>query len=458
MNLTKVTSARAGLDRARLGRQGSGRQGSGRQGPWPVGARVGLLALLMAAWPACSESPEDGGDGQDQGSTDSSSSGGNNSLNLDGSGSTGSGSPGSGSTGSSDTDSGSTDSGTDSAASGAASGMGGDGSVSFEECVGNSAEPEANPAIIQILLDTSLSMQWSASGSNLTKLEDTRAALQAVLDTLPPTSAIGLSNYPNVVYEEGGTCYDGNDGVLLDLLGPSDSEHRVQLADALDATVPNGGTPTHMAYLHALELVQAANLPGQRYVLIITDGTPTYGLACSGTGMSPVPTPALVLEAAKAYEDENIRTFVVGSPGSEDALEPLSQMASNGGTARDGCSDTGPVYCHFDMTESENFQEDLREALVAIVGQALSCEYEVPDPPNGQQVDPDLVNVLFTDGNGDRHELGKNGDGEGCSEGWYYSDDGRQVVLCDDTCDLVRSDVGARLDVVFGCETVTVVK
>jgi hypothetical protein len=427
MSATKITSTRGPSSR--------------------LAPKVALCAVLLAAWPACSQ--QDGGDedGIDQGVADSS--GGNNSLVIDGTGATGSG-----------TDEATDGSATDSAASGATTGLGGNGSgsVSFEECVGNSAEPEANPAIIQILLDTSLSMQWAAPGSDLTKLEDTRAALKAVLETLPPTTAIGLSNYPNVVFEEDGACYDGNDGVYLDLLGADDSQHRAALADALDATVPNGGTPTHMAYLHALELVQAANLPGQRYVLIITDGTPTFGLACSGTGTSPVPTPALVLEAAKSYDEEGIRTFVVGSPGSEDALEPLSAMATNGGTARPGCSDTGPNYCHFDMTQSENFQEDLRQALVDIVGQALSCEYEVPLPPDGQSVNPDLVNVLFTDGAGERHEVPKNLDGAGCDVGWHYSDDGNQVVLCESTCDLVRSDTRARLDVVFGCDTITVVK
>jgi len=386
--------------------------------------------------------------------TDATSTGGSM-LNVDGVNGSGASTGDSGTDSSTDS---SSDSGTDSAASGAASGLGGEGSISFEECVGNSAEPEANPAIIQILLDTSLSMQWSAVGSSLTKLEDTREALQAVLETLPPTSAIGLSNYPNVVFEAGELCYDGNDGVYMDLLGPDDSGHRADLREFLDDTEPNGGTPTHMAYLHALELLQAANLPGQRYVLIITDGTPTFGLNCSGTGQSPVPTPGLVLEAAKAYDEEGIRTFVVGSPGSEDALEPLSEMASNGGTARPGCSDTGPTYCHFDMTQSDNFQEDLRQALVDIVGQALSCEYEVPVPPDGQMLDLDLVNVLYTDGEGNAYGLGKNPDGEGCAEGWYYSDDSTQVVLCEDTCDLVRSDTGARLDVVFGCDTVTVVK
>jgi hypothetical protein len=406
--------------------------------------KAALCAVLLAAWPACSEKPADSG--TDANGSDAT--GGNNNLVVDGDGS-GTGANGSGTDGS----------GTDSPGTGNASGLGGStNSASFDECVGNSAEPEANPAIIQILLDTSLSMQWSAAGSNLTKLEDTRAALQAVLETLPATSGIGFSNYPNVVFREGEACYDNNDGVELELLGPSDSEQRQALREALDRTEPNGGTPTHMAYLHALELVRAANLPGQRYVLIITDGTPTFGLACSGTGMSPVPTPALVLEAAKAFDEEGIRTFVVGSPGSEDALEPLSEMATNGGTARPGCSDTGPDYCHFDMTESSNFQEDLHDALVDIVGQAISCEYEVPVPPNGQVLDLDLVNVLYTDGEGTQHQLGKNSEGEGCDDGWYYADDGSAVVLCEDTCDLVQADTRAQLDVVFGCETVTVVK
>lgn len=134
-----------------------------------------LCAVLLAAWPACSENGADSDEGSDSGATDSS--GGNNSLVIDGSGATGSSSDGV------------DGSATDSPASGASSGMGGGNTVSFEECVGNSAEPEANPAIIQILLDTSLSMQWSAAGSNLTKLEDTRAALKAVLDALRATWA-----------------------------------------------------------------------------------------------------------------------------------------------------------------------------------------------------------------------------------------------------------------------------
>src|SRR5687767_7447451 len=111
-----------------------------------VAQKAALCAVLLAAWPACSE--QDGGgdeDGTDAGATDSS--GGNNSLVIDGTGAMGSG-----------TDEMATDgTATDSPASGATSGLGGNGSgtVSFEECVGNSAEPEANPAIIQILLDTS---------------------------------------------------------------------------------------------------------------------------------------------------------------------------------------------------------------------------------------------------------------------------------------------------------------
>lgn len=393
---------------------------------------VGASALLLAFAFGCSE--ETAGD-TGGGSDSSGTGGGNNSINLDGA--------------SDGSDSGNDGNGSD--------GSDGNYSGSFEECVGNSAEPEAVPAVIQILLDTSFSMSWGAPGSDLPKLDDTRAALSAVLDTLPATSAIGFSTYPNVDGGEEGACYDGDDGVPMALLGPEDSEQRGRLAQAIDATEPRGGTPTHMAYLHALELAEAAPLPGQRYVLLITDGTPTFGLACSGTGVSAVPTAGLVLEVEKAMR-AGVKTFVVGSPGSEDARDTLSRMATNGGTARAGCADTGPEYCHFDMTESENFQEDLKSALLDIVGQAIRCEYDVPEPPNGQVLDLDLVNVLFTDAAGEAHELAKNLEGEGCDEGWHFSDDDSKVVLCEETCDRVQADSEARLDIVFGCETVTVVK
>ena len=107
-----------------------------------------------------------------------------------------------------------------------------------------------------------------------------------------------------------------------------------------------------------------------------------YALNCQGSGtqQDPADPTPLIPEAASALA-RGMKTFVIGSPGSEDARRSLSQMAEAGGTATEGCSHTGsPFYCHFDMTEEADFAVALRDALASISGLALSCAYDIPSP------------------------------------------------------------------------------
>jgi hypothetical protein len=43
--------------------------------------------------------------------------------------------------------------------------------------------------------------------------------------------------------------------------------------------------------------------------------------------------------------------------------------------------------------------------------------------------------------------------GNTCSEGWQYSQDGTQVVLCGSACDRVREADQGNLTLEFGCAT-----
>jgi hypothetical protein len=45
------------------------------------------------------------------------------------------------------------------------------------------------------------------------------------------------------------------------------------------------------------------------------------------------------------------------------------------------------------------------------------------------------------------------------SQGWYYDDaaNPQQVLVCPQTCDLLKSSTGARVDILFGCETIPVI-
>jgi hypothetical protein len=126
-------------------------------------------------------------------------------------------------------------------------------------------------------------------------------------------------------------------------------------------------------------------------------------------------------------------------------------MAEAGGSARPGCSHDGPTYCHFDMTEERDFAAALAEALGQIAGLALSCAYDIPSPPNGGEIDLAKINVLYSP-QGGQPEVITQSPGQGCAQGWQYSQDQSQVLLCGDTCARVR-DADGSLTLEFGCAT-----
>lgn len=318
-------------------------------------------------------------------------------------------------------------------------------------CVGQTAGTEAVPAILQLVVDTSGSMDRDAPGTRDTKWQVTRDALLGAIEEMPANTSLGVVFYPDVP-STASSCFDSEADVAIAPLASAGSSQRRSIQSAFASQTPDGGTPTHDAYRYAYGELTTANAAGNRFAVVITDGTPTFSLGCVGTGLvsDPVDSSPLVGEATRARQ-QGVSTFVIGSPGSEGARESLSRMAEAGGTARAGCSHSGPSYCHFDMTQSGDFASDLQQALGTISGLALSCAYDIPEPPSGQLLDPSRVNVLFTPREGDAERIAQS-EGSACSEGWRYSDDGASVLLCSTTCDRVKSSRGT-LSLEFGCAT-----
>ena len=329
-------------------------------------------------------------------------------------------------------------------------------------CTGWSAEPESLPALLMILVDTSLSMDSNAPNSRETKWEITAAALHEAIDSLPESMPLGLMFYPNRgLYQESSpqeieACVD-----VSSLVPVAPNQHDA-LHAAVDAVRPDGCTPTHGAYEYALEHgVLATNYPGNPYLVLITDGQPTLTIDCMGAcnPANPVPTQPIADAMAAALADHATRTFVIGSPGSEenettgeDVRYWLSEAAADGGTATEGCSHDGnPHFCHFDMSQATDFGEALRGALGTITGQVISCSYEMPLPPEGETIDPDEVNLVIHPGEGGNVLLLRANSAD-CREGWYYDENGN-IALCQDSCARAQSDNQAALQLFFGCET-----
>jgi hypothetical protein len=215
-------------------------------------------------------------------------------------------------------------------------------------------------------------------------------------------------------------------------------------------------------------IYNATNLPTDQFTLLITDGQPTYAEFCVGNG---VPTPVgqhptleeltdPIVNQIGVAQAAGIKTFVIGSPGSEegadtsiDARPWMSRAAREGGTALANCVDTGPNFCHFDMTQSQDFAGDLGLALQQIANTLVPCIYAVPDPGSGPTIDVSKASLYFTAGDGTVWALAQNLSAP-CDLGWHYTDDTKtQIEICGTTCDKIKSDPQAQMDVLFGCES-----
>lgn len=112
---------------------------------------------------------------------------------------------------------------------------------------------------------------------------------------------------------------------------------------------------------------------------------------------------------------------------------------------------------------SQDFDPVFQSMATAVVqSSALSCSYEIPPPPEGETLDPGLVNVVYTTGAGAETQIPNVPGGVADCDaqgGWYFDDavNPTEVIVCPATCTVLQADTAGKVDVVFGCETVVVV-
>jgi hypothetical protein len=339
-------------------------------------------------------------------------------------------------------------------------------------CTGWAAEGENLPAVLQLVVDVSGSMDDDAPGSNQSKWDVTRDALSQAIDTLPASVSAGVLYYPNrdtgssMTMRAVNQCVNVGAMVPIGALGNDNSQQRRALQRSLDDADTNSYTPTHDAYRYALqEGLVPYQAQANKFMLLITDGAPTMSLGCiggrmggmgmMGGGAMDAPTDPIVDEIKGAF-GTGIRTFLIGSPGSEESsqgdgdMRPwLSRAAQEGGTAKAGCQVDGPNFCHLDMTQDENFSQALVDGLATIVGQIIdTCTFAIPDAPAGQTVDPSLTTLIVQSSSG--ASLVLQDDTGDCGEGWRFNAGG-QVELCPATCDKVMADASSTVQLLFGC-------
>ncbi len=217
------------------------------------------------------------------------------------------------------------------------------------------------------------------------------------------------------------------------------------IVSAIDATKPSGGTPTVPALEGAVTYAKqvASERPGDKTaVVLVTDGMPGYftqGAFQPGCVENDVATAASI---AKGARDASIATYVIGV-GSR--LDNLNEIAASGGTANAIMVDT---------SDPAKVKGDLVAALDTIRRREVTCEFSVPPPPSGQELDPTAVNVVLAGQDGAERVLAYSKE---CTtaDGWRYDDAAKpsRILLCSAACDAARASSLGKVTLAFGCKT-----
>ncbi len=293
----------------------------------------------------------------------------------------------------------------------------------FESCATQQATAEAKPVYLVFMFDRSGSM------SDNSKWSSCKAATKAFFDD-PASAGISASLHYFPIGGSNPTC-NANEyakpAVAMTGL-PS-----AQLSASLDAQKPQGGTPTEPALQGALNYARDLSTnqakDGKVVVVFVTDGIPE-GCSSDINGAAQI---------AKG-QAQTTPTYVIGVGN----VNGLNTIADAGGTKQAFVVSTN---------NPAQIKDDFQKAITEIKLSALSCDYKIPAPPNGETLDRSKVNVLYQPASGAAQTLPYD-QSCGTGKGWRYDDPNNptRILVCDGTCNAIKAAPG-KVDVLFGCQT-----
>lgn len=214
--------------------------------------------------------------------------------------------------------------------------------------------------------------------------------------------------------------------------------HETRLLDALDKTFPRSGlgTPIYPALGGALQragIYQSEHPTEKTVVVFVTDGEP------NGCNQDIHDISALAADAHAAF---GVLTYAIGLEGSNEA-----QM--------DEIAGAGQTNAGIFIRSSGSAEQELLNALNAIRGQTMSCDFALPAVGSGVgTMDVDKVNITLQakDAQTALYQVESE---TACSAGgaaWYYDDPSapRRIHLCPSACEMA-SGQGRSLELEVGC-------
>jgi hypothetical protein len=343
----------------------------------------------------------------------------------------------------SDYDAGSTDTDTDVDAD-ADSDSDGDSDTGSEECasVNETAENVLLPVDIIIAVDNSNSMEWEANWVQ-DNLNDFSWQISSsgvdhhivLISDVSPGDEAGICVAPPL---GAGSCPDDSNPPLYKHVPVSIGSN-----DALEKIA--------QSYDQWSDMLRPGSF---RHVVVISDDDSDWGAWEFINSMASYPNP---------IGDFTFHA-ICSSLGWEDLtciFQPLSPCCvifapARGQVYEDLVGITGGVLGDLCL---QDFQPVFDEMAVVMSDSTLTCEWEIPDPPEGEVFDPAMVNMDFVDEDAVTHAIGHVETVADCDlveHGWYYDDNDTpsMVHVCPQTCEWIQGQENAEIVIKFGCDTI----
>jgi len=337
---------------------------------------------------------------------------------------------------------------------GGANSGGSGGNTIGDACAVTHNDGKQLPLDMYIMMDKSGSMggaKWNGVKSAITSFVNAGAPVAGIgvgIQFFPQGGGSSCNPLPpctNGCVNFGGICIPGNNSAECNInsyLPPAVTIQPLpgvaqQIISAISANSPGGGTPTLPAMQSAVQATTAyaKQHPDHKVIIVLaTDGDPND---CNSKVAN------VSSEAAKALAaNPSVLTFVIGIG----TVANMDQIAQAGGSQKSY------------QVDAANANKTFLDAMNAIRGKALGCEFLLPKPSGNGTIDFSKVNVYYTQKGANKgNYLPQVQNASQCKSnpGWYYDNPNSptKIVLCPASCDQVKN-AGGSVDIQLGCQTI----
>jgi hypothetical protein len=322
----------------------------------------------------------------------------------------------------------------------------------LESCSAQSVAAQKKVVNLMLVMDKSGSMTGTPEGYTTTLWSGLKQAIGASLTEVKDELNVGLVLYPERSVPtdcKGADCCAIQSDAAPDVAIGKGEDTVPKIVETLNGTQPGGGTPIAKGLERALQYYvygEGATLPGEKIVLLATDGGPncnadlpmceddrcTTFIEKGDECVSPrgCLDDAAVVDAIKKLRTAGVVTLVVGIPGSEAYGDVLNKFADAG----------MPGKSYYSVSASGGTNE-LTKTFTNVATQLVrSCDIKLPSAPPTNEinvaVDCSIIEKEQEDGSG-----------------WDLVDK-TTIRLKGPVCERIKTIGVQRLDTVVGCETI----